>query len=146
MRPTDSGMRPTDSGMRPTDSGMRPTDSGMRLTDSGMRLTDSGMRLTDSSFPSDPELETSDDKQTPLHLAARYIPIYHDDAALQEDQEGNEATVVETRLHSSRRAVQYLVKICRAKVNCQVGTRVVVVRQSGTETAPSQERRVWHPE
>ena len=79
------------------------------------------MRHADSSFPPDPELETSDDKLTPLHFAARYIPIYRDETALQEDQEGNEATFVETRLSSSRRAVQYLVKICRVNINCQVG-------------------------
>ena len=67
-------------------------------------------------------MKTTDEKLTPLHFTARYIPIYRDEAALEEDQEAGES-ITETRLSSSRRMVHYLVNSCKVNVNCQVGAR-----------------------
>ena len=59
----------------------------------------------------EPAVRTKDEGLTPLHFAARYIPIYHvEDMSIQERE----------LLSSSRKAVKYLVEDCKVSVNCKV--------------------------
>lgn len=69
------------------------------------------------------EVESDEDKLTPLHFAARYVPRYHDEAtAQQEESENQEAmptqSVTVTHLSSSKRAVQLLIHQ-KVNVNCK---------------------------
>ncbi len=75
--------------------------------------------------PSPPaaDIETSEDKLTPLHFAARYVPRYHDEATHQEEQrEGDEGAASQsinvTHLSTSRRAVQLLIHQ-KVDINCK---------------------------
>lgn len=64
-------------------------------------------------LPLDPAVKTRDEQLTPLHFAARYIPIR--DTPQQEHEHDN------THLSSSRKAMEYLVTECKkVDVNCKV--------------------------
>ena len=60
-------------------------------------------------------MKTTDEQLTPLHLAARYVPRIQDHDVEDNEQSNAEAEV--TTASTSRRAVQLLLKFCRADPN-----------------------------
>ena len=66
----------------------------------------------------DPNETTTDEKLTPLHFAARYMPRYQDDAATVQEVD----TATETpaaHLSTCKKVIQFLVDICKCDVNAQ---------------------------
>ena len=67
------------------------------------------------SLPTDPEVKTTDEELSPLHLAARYLPRIQDRNA--EALERGDEEVEVTNTSTSRRAIQLLITYCRVEVN-----------------------------
>ena len=65
----------------------------------------------------DPNVRTREEKYTPLHFAARYIPrIIDKDVQLQEDQASKSGSAIEVgKLSTSAQVMQYLVFLRKGK-------------------------------